>query len=149
MRLTSFTDYGMRVMMRLASAPNDSHSTARLAEDFQVSRNHLAKVMGALAAAGFIKTRRGGGGGAVLARPATDIRLGEIVRILEDRQALVECFKEDGGKCCLMPQCLLRSRFAAAREAFLTELDRSTIADCAWSPNVTADPAPERGHVRS
>lgn len=62
MRLTSFTDYGLRMLMRMASAPERAFSTAELAEEFNLSRNHLAKIMQHLARAGLVETRRGGGG---------------------------------------------------------------------------------------
>ncbi|MEC7256973.1 MAG: Rrf2 family transcriptional regulator, partial [Pseudomonadota bacterium] len=68
MRLTSFTDYGLRMLMRLASAPDRAFSTADLAGEFQLSRNHLIKIMQKLGRAGLVQTRRGGGGGATLAR---------------------------------------------------------------------------------
>lgn len=66
MRLTAFTDYGLRMLMRMASAPERAFSTAELAHEFRLSRNHLAKIMLRLGRAGLIKTRRGGGGGAIL-----------------------------------------------------------------------------------
>ena len=75
MRLTSFTDYGLRVLMRMAGTPDRAFTAADLAAEFRVSRNHLAKVISALAAAGLLETRRGGGGGAILARSPEDIRL--------------------------------------------------------------------------
>lgn len=133
MRLTSFTDYGLRVLMRLAGEPGQAFTTARIAGEFAISQNHLTKVVRKLAAAGYIETRRGAAGGLKLARPAKDITLGEVVRDLE-REALVECFRPDGGACRLMPRCRLRQRLAAAREAFLAELERTTLADCAWRP---------------
>jgi Rrf2 family nitric oxide-sensitive transcriptional repressor len=64
MRLTSFTDYGLRMLMRMASAPDRAFSTADLADEFGLSRNHLAKIMQRLARAGYVDTRRGSGGGA-------------------------------------------------------------------------------------
>jgi len=134
MRLTAFTDYGLRMMMRLASAPERAFSTAELAEEFRVSRNHLAKIMQHLAGAGLIATRRGGGGGAVLARPADQIRLGVLVRLLEEGQALVECFAEGGGECTIDGRCRLKARLRAAETAFLSSLDRSTLADIALVP---------------
>lgn len=130
MRLTSFTDYGLRALMRLASAPERDFSTAELAEEFGVSRHHLAKIMTVLAQAGVVVTRRGGGGGASLAQPATDIRLGEIVRLLERGQSLVECFSESGA-CPLLPQCRLKGFLAGAEQAFLAALDGHSLADCA------------------
>lgn len=130
MRLTHFTDYGMRMLMRMASAPDQAFSTADLAEELQLSRNHLAKIMQRLAQAGIVKTRRGGGGGAMLARPPSEIRLGMLVELLEDRQPIVECFSEKNN-CTLIGCCSLRGRLQQAEAAFLKELDNSTLADIA------------------
>ncbi len=138
MRLTSFTDYGLRMLMRMASAPDRAFSTAELADEFGVSRNHLAKIMQRLSRAGLIETRRGGGGGAVLAQPAQDIRLGAVIRLLEEDQALVECFAANGGACSIDERCRLKARLAAAERAFLADLDRSTLKDIALEPKVSA-----------
>lgn len=130
MRLTHFTDYGMRMLMRMASTPDRAYSTAELAEELQLSRNHLAKIVQRLAQAGIVTTRRGGGGGAMLARPPSEIRLGMLVDLLEDRQPIVECFSERND-CTLVGCCALRGRLQQAETAFLKELDRSTLADIA------------------
>ncbi|MCW5771061.1 MAG: Rrf2 family transcriptional regulator [Rhodospirillaceae bacterium] len=132
MRLTAFTDYGLRALMRLAGAPGRSFSTDEIAREFAISRHHLTKVVRDLAAAGFVATRRGAGGGLRLARPAEGITLGEVVRALEARQAIVECFRADGGACTLTPRCRLKSRLAQAQAAFLAALDATTLADCAY-----------------
>ena len=81
--------------------------------------------------AGIVETRRGGGGGAVLARPPAEIRLGDILRVLEEGQPLVECFAEDGGACSIDGRCRLKGRLARAEAAFLAELDRASLADIA------------------
>ncbi len=132
MRLTSFTDYGLRILMRMAGDSARAFSATDLADEFGVSRNHLAKVISTLAAHGLLKTRRGGQGGALLARPAAEIRLGEVVALLEANQALVECFGAGGGNCTLTPQCRLRSRLVQAEAAFISDLNRSTLADCLY-----------------
>ncbi|HQW07738.1 MAG TPA: Rrf2 family transcriptional regulator [Steroidobacteraceae bacterium] len=132
MRLAAFTDYGLRVLMRLAAAPDESLTTFRIAEEFHIPYNHLAKVVQDLARGGFVTTQRGAGGGMRLARAADRIRLGEVVRYLEQRYALVECFRSDGGNCLLTPGCRLKSRLAQASEAFIADLDRSSVADCAF-----------------
>ncbi|SFA68731.1 transcriptional regulator, BadM/Rrf2 family [Poseidonocella pacifica] len=137
MRLTSFTDFGLRALMRMASAPTRAFSTAEIADEFGVSRNHLNKVIQRLARHGIVATRRGAGGGAMLARPASDIRLGDLVRLLEEDRALVECFSPDGA-CCVTPVCRLKHKLNAAESAFLTELDRSTLADIALPAPVAA-----------
>ncbi|GGH20739.1 transcriptional regulator, BadM/Rrf2 family [Cribrihabitans marinus] len=131
MRLTSFTDYGLRMLMRMASAPDRGFSTAELAAEFDLSRNHLSKIMQRLAQAGIVETRRGAGGGAVLTRPPGDIRLGEVVRVLEAGQALVECFGPGGADCTIDGCCRLKVRLRSAERAFLADLDRSTLADIA------------------
>ena len=136
MRLTSFTDYGLRMLMRLASAPERAFSTADLAEEFQLSRNHLIKIMQKLGRAGLVQTRRGGGGGATLARAPEQIRLGDVVRVLEEGQALVECFQTNGGDCTIDGRCRLKARLRVAEMAFIENLNRSTLADVAL-------PAPE------
>ena len=131
MRLASFTDYGLRMLMRLAGASDQAASTAELAEEFGLSRHHLAKIMQRLAQGGIVTTRRGGGGGAMLARAPDQIRLGGVVRLLEEGHALVECFAPGGGDCVIDGQCRLKGRLRAAEAAFLAELDRTTLADVA------------------
>ena len=133
MRLTSFTDYGLRMLMRMAGEPERGFSTADLADEFGLSRNHLSKIMQRLAAGGIVTTRRGAGGGAVLARPPAEIRLGEVVRLLEQDQSLVECFAPGGNHCAIDGRCRLKLRLRSAEAAFLATLDRSTLADIALS----------------
>ena len=118
--------------MRMASAPDRAFSTAELAAEFRISRNHLTKIMQRLARGGLIITRRGGGGGAMLARAAGEIRLGQVVRLLESGQPLVECFGPGGG-CIIDGRCRLKERLHAAEAAFLAELDHSTLADISLS----------------
>ncbi|MCM2563325.1 Rrf2 family transcriptional regulator [Lutimaribacter sp. EGI FJ00015] len=134
MRLTYFTDYGMRVLMRMAGEPERPFTTAELASEFTVSRNHLAKVISALAAAELLVTRRGGGGGSMLARAPEDVRLGDVVAALEEGQALVECFAAGGHSCTLAPRCRLKARLAHAQAAFIDDLNTSTLADCVYRP---------------
>jgi Rrf2 family nitric oxide-sensitive transcriptional repressor len=133
MRLTAFTDFALRALMRLAGEPARSFATGEIAAEFGISRNHLAKIVGGLAEAGFVTTQRGVGGGLSLARAPQSITLGEVVRALES-EALVECFRDDGGACVLTPRCRLKFKLAAAREAFLRELDATTLAECAYLP---------------
>lgn len=136
MRLTSFTDFGLRALMRMAGTPERAFSIQELAGELQISRHHLAKVIATLATSGFVTTRRGGGGGTQLARAASQIRLGEVVAALEGGHVLVECFAARGNSCSLTPHCRLKGRLAAAERAFLAELNDSTLQDCALPPAV-------------
>ncbi len=139
MRLTSFTDFGLRMLMLMAGEPARAFSAGELAEVLGLSRNHLAKIMQHLSRAGIIATRRGGGGGAVLARPAADIRLGDLVGLLEDGQPLVECFGTQAQACSITGKCRLKARLRSAEAAFLDDLNRSTLADIALTPHGTRD----------
>ena len=143
MRLTSFTDLGLRALMRMAGVPERAFTTSELASEFRISRNHLAKIMQRLAQGGIVTTQRGGNGGVTLARPPRQIGLGEVVRLLEAERAMVECLRPGGGGCGLDGRCRLKMRHVAAEAAFLAELDRSTLDDIALSPGtpVTALPA--------
>ena len=137
MRLTAYTDFGLRALMRLAGEPERSFTTDEIASEFEISRHHLIKVVRGLAEAGYVTTQRGAAGGFRLARRPESIKLGQVVRDLEEEQPLVECFRADGGACVLTPRCRLKKRLDAARQAFFAELDTTTLADCAY-------PAPRR-----
>jgi Rrf2 family nitric oxide-sensitive transcriptional repressor len=142
MRLKASTDFGLRALMRLAGEPERAISTSEMAQEMAISRNHLTKVIQSLAAGGIVVTRRGAGGGFALARAAEEVTLGEVVRLMEADQPIVECFRPDGGCCTLTPACRLKGRLAAAREAFLAELDRTTLAECAYVFKLNASDAP-------
>jgi Rrf2 family nitric oxide-sensitive transcriptional repressor len=134
MRLTRFTDFGLRTLMLLASEPGRLFTTEIVADELRLSRNHLTKVVRGLRAAGFVTTLRGVGGGLRLALPPAEIRIGAVARRLEGGQPLVECFRSDGGACVLTPRCRLKGRLFAAREAFFRELDAMTLAECVLAP---------------
>ncbi|SNT18629.1 RrF2 family transcriptional regulator [Antarctobacter heliothermus] len=137
MNLTSFTDYGLRMLMRMASAPDRAFSTADLAGEFKLSRDHLAKIMQRLARGGIVETRRGAKGGATLRHDPAEIRIGDVVRLLEEGQALVECFVPDGGNCTIDGCCRLKSRLRHAEARFIEDLNRSTLADIALRDRAT------------
>jgi Rrf2 family transcriptional regulator, nitric oxide-sensitive transcriptional repressor len=132
MQLTSFTDYGLRALMRLAGDPDRTFTTQEIAGEFGISRHHLTKVIQGLASEGYVQTQRGAGGGFRLARPPEAITIGEVVRRLEAHHPMVECFRSDGGHCVLTPRCRLKGHLAAAREAFFRTLEAATLAECAY-----------------
>ncbi len=133
MQLTGFADFGVRALMRLAASPGTVLTAAEIADEFGISRNHLAKSMAVLARAGFITSRRGGGG-AMLARPADQIRLGDVVSALSANVPMADCFRPDGGTCMLSGHCGLQVRLVKARVAFIASLNESTLADIAIGP---------------
>lgn len=136
MRLLAATDFALRVLMRLGAEPARRRNTEELAREIGVPRNHLHKIVQDLAEAGFVRTQRGAGGGVEMAQDPATITIGAVVRCFEKEQPLVECFRADGGNCCLLPDCRLRSVLWQARQAFLTRLDATTLADCLAVPAV-------------
>lgn len=130
MKLTAFTDFGLRALILLADRSPEVLSATAIADHFNVSRHHMAKVLQELAAAGYVEGIRGAQGGVRLARDPRDIRIGEVVRSLDKDQALVECFRAEGSNCVFLPRCRLKGVLARAQNGFLRELDRFTISDC-------------------
>ena len=100
-----------------------------VAGTFGISRHHLVKVVHDLGRSGYLTTHRGVGGGFTLARPPEDIRLGDIVRLGEEAETVIECM--DGGKhCCrLLPSCRLKGVLDEAAAAFFEGSDRYSFAD--------------------
>lgn len=137
MHLTTYTDYSLRVLMRLGLRPRDLATIAEIAEVYGISEHHLMKVVHHLGVAGYIETVRGRGGGLRLARNASDISVGEVVRRMEPDLGLVACFRR-GESCSISPACTLASVLDEALQAFLAVLDRYTLADLISRPKQLA-----------
>ncbi|MFO1150858.1 MAG: Rrf2 family transcriptional regulator [Alsobacter sp.] len=131
MKLTAHTDFGLRTLMSLAAAPERLMTIEDLAARHRVSRNHLMKVAQSLIHAGLVTGLRGRGGGLKLARPPEEIRVGDVVRALEEDVALVACLGEHPASCVLTGVCRLTGALGRALAAFLAELDMVTLADLA------------------
>lgn len=129
MRLSTQSDYALRTLMFAATRQDALVTIAEIAERYRISKNHLMKVVHALSRLGLLTTVRGHNGGMKLARPAADIRVGAVVRALEDDTLMVECFRRDGGRCLIAPACRLKGALGTALEAFYATLDEHSIAD--------------------
>lgn len=133
MRLTDYTDYSLRVLIRLALRPQDLATIAEIAQAYDVSEHHLMKVVHQLGVAGYVETLRGRGGGLRLARKPAEIHVGEVVRRMEPDFGLVACFR-GSEYCTIEPACHLAQALRAALAAFFQVLDRYTIADLIEKP---------------
>lgn len=125
MQLTRHTDYSLRVLMFLALHPGRLVTCAEIAEAYDISRNHLVKIVHELGKLGIIHTVRGNTGGMRLARALEAITVGEVVRKMEGLE-IVNCTNPD---CAILPACTARDVLAEARDAFLAVLDRYTLED--------------------
>src|SRR5215510_5281380 len=107
MRLNTFTDYSLRVLMYLAVHPQRRATIGEIAAAFAISKNHLMKVVQHLGKEGLLANVRGKGGGLALARPPAAINVGAIVRMIESSAPLLECFDRETNTCVLTPVCRL------------------------------------------
>ena len=124
MKLKSYTDYALRVLMHLAARPDRLASIGEIARTYRISHNHLMKVVHDLRKAGFLDAVRGRSGGIKLGRPATQIGVGQVVRHTEGEFDLVDC-----GSCVIAPACALTAALHEARLAFMAVLDGYSLAD--------------------
>lgn len=124
MKLKSYTDYALRVLMHLAARPDRLASISEIARTYRISHNHLMKVVHDLRKEGFLDAVRGRSGGIKLARPAQQISVGDVVRHTEGTFDLVDC-----GSCVIAPACALTAALHEARRAFMAVLDSYSLED--------------------
>ena len=134
MKLTTFSDYTLRVLMFLALSRERLATIPEIAAAYDISENHLMKVVHQLARSGVIESVRGKGGGVRLARAPEEIRLGVIVRASEGNAPIVECMSDEEASCRIAPACRLAAVLARAFEALYATLDDYTLADLVRSP---------------
>lgn len=134
MQLTQYTDYTLRVLMYLAQTPERNVTITEMANFYQISRNHLVKIIHALAKQGLLNSMRGKRGGVRLAISPERIQLGLLIRQTENHFALVECLHTvptvmPVSACTLNQRCGLKTVFNQALTAFFHVLDQYTLAD--------------------
>lgn len=128
MHITRYTDYSLRVLIYLAVQEERLATIQEISDSYDISKNHLMKVVHQLNLKGYIESVRGKNGGLRLHRRPEDINIGVLVRETEPDMALVECFS-DNNKCCITPVCGLKNVLSEALQAFLNTLDGYTLAD--------------------
>lgn len=148
MRLARMTDYAIRMLMYVAQRPERLCTIAEVAEAHGISQNHLMKITNQLALGGWLETVRGKGGGIRLAKPASQIVLGDVVRTMEPDFFIVECFAT-GHSCMLHGSCKLTSVVDGALRSFMEYLDGHTLAEVLPARAERTAAKPMRFHPRA
>ena len=128
MHIPRYTDFSLRVLIYLAAQGDRLSTIKEIAESYDISKNHLMKIVHQLNRKGYIETVRGKNGGIRLQMAPCDINIGILVRETEDDLNIVECFSTKNA-CKISPVCGLRGMFGEAVDAFLKTLDQYTLED--------------------
>lgn len=136
MRLTTMTDYSMRLLMYVGQHRERLCTISEVAGAYGISEAHLMKVTHQLGLAGWLETVRGKGGGMRLAAEPEDINLGAVVRSIEPDFSLVDCLTTETA-CMLSGTCRLTAIVSGALQSFMAHLDRHTLADLLPGPAIS------------
>ncbi len=129
MRLTRFADYSLRVLMHLAITPDRLCTVKEVAQNYQISQNHLVKIVNNLSHLGYIESRKGKGGGIRLLKEADSINLCDLIVNLEPNLNLVECFDDRTNTCNIAGACGLKNILHESMKSFTDTLGNYTLAD--------------------
>jgi Rrf2 family nitric oxide-sensitive transcriptional repressor len=134
MRLSTFTDYSLRVLIYLAAAPEGRATIGEIARAFAISEHHLVKVVHFLGREGLLANTRGRRGGLRLARAPGEINVGAVVRLTEAGDMPAECFDRRTNSCLLAGGCRLQHILGEALGTFYEALGQYTVADLHLQP---------------
>ncbi len=129
MQLTLYTDYSLRVLLYLGQRPDERITITQISEYFDISRNHLVKVVHNLGKLKLIHTIRGKNGGMLLAQEPKDINIAAVVRSIEPHMNLLECFDDKTNTCRITNECKLKRILFKAKKSFLDVIKSYTLAD--------------------
>lgn len=136
MRLTSHTDYALRVLLYVGAAER-SVTISQVSDAYAISKEHLRKVVHALSQLGYLSTTQGRNGGITLAMPPDLINIRKVVEQLENG-TIVECFDPVTNTCAIDGMCLLKKALYDAREGFMRVLAEYHLSDLIRNPRLIA-----------
>jgi Rrf2 family protein len=138
LRFTKRADYGLMAIHFIASHGEDGAVSAkRIAEEFKIPAERLAKILQRLAKKKLITSHNGPKGGYVLTRAADEVTVGEVVRALEGPVRIVSCMAVDDD-CPQFERCNLRRPVQKIQASISSMLDTMTLAELAAEPGVPA-----------
>ena len=129
MRLTKQTSYALRILLHCALNPHEQVKAGDIAKAYNITESNVLKVIPLLVQGGFVKTVRGRRGGLRLARPASEIRIGDVVRLTEETHIQADCFGQLQDVCPILPAAPINRMFGEAVHAFIEVLDGHTLEE--------------------
>jgi Rrf2 family protein len=129
MRLTKQTSYALRILLHCALRPDEQVRAGDIARAYNITEFNVLKIIPLLVQGGFVKTLRGRKGGLRLARPASEIRIGDIVRLTEETHIQADCFGQLQDVCPILPAAPINRIFGDAVSAFIEVLDQHTLEE--------------------
>jgi Rrf2 family protein len=132
MKISAQEEYGLRCLAQLAMLKEgESLTLPQIAEREGISTANAGKLMWLLSKAGFVQAVRGTKGGYSLARPASQIRLSEVIKVLEKDTIETHCEHFTGvlETCVHKKDCGIRSIIIGLHEIVHNALSQITLAD--------------------
>lgn len=129
MRLTKQTSYALRILLHCALRPDEQVRAGDIARAYNITEFNVLKIIPMLVQGGFVRTLRGRKGGLRLARPAAEIRIGDIVRLTEETHIQADCFGQLQDVCPILPAAPINRIFGNAVSAFIEVLDQHTLEE--------------------
>jgi Rrf2 family protein len=134
--LTAKGKYGLKALAHLATLqPGETTQAMDIAEAHNIPKKFLDAILGDLRNAGIVFSKKGPGGGYMLARPPSDIKIGQVIRTIDGPLAPIACASRTAYQPCRdcksVKTCTVRLMMTKVRDAMSEVLDRLTIADMA------------------
>ncbi|MBI3596170.1 MAG: Rrf2 family transcriptional regulator [Nitrospirae bacterium] len=131
LKLSKKVDYGLMAISHIAYCEDDQKivNTKRIAEEYSIPVELLAKILQKMAKGGLITSLNGPKGGYVLARPPRDITVGQVVNAIEGPIELVHCYREDETECQQLGKCSVRKPIRRIQDSIARLLDSITIEE--------------------
>ncbi|KGP92711.1 Rrf2 family transcriptional regulator [Pontibacillus chungwhensis BH030062] len=130
MRLKKYTDYSLRVLLYVGSKEQDHLSSIKeISQAFDISQNHLSKVVFHLGKLELIQTIRGRSGGIKLLERPENINLGDVIRKMESDFVLIDYVQSGSKEEDLKPSGQLKYALEEALQSFFYVLNQYTLKD--------------------
>jgi len=133
--LSTTAEYALRALISLAQRPDKATLGRDLAASSGVPANYLSKILLDLKKAGFVQAVRGTGGGYRIGRSPEEVRLMDIVELIDGSAARPGCFLSGCDACSDDDPCLAHDRWAAVRDQYVAFLESTTLADVSEHPH--------------